>query len=267
MSPDHLVFFSSYIERETGIIYSDSNLYQLKARLDELIRKESLKDLEDLQSKLVCAGNEIIHRKLIDLATNNETHFFRDPSFFEGIIAFLEKEILPQNPTEIRIWSAASSTGQEALSVAMTLEQYGQRRQLPPYKILATDICERVLTKCKSHFYTEFETTRGMSPAIRQQFFTPVEGGWKVNDRIAQKVSFDFNNLIRPTVTGSFHLILCRNVLIYQTVDRKKEVVRHLFKQLAPKGGLILGVGETLLGVSDEAPPKLFGNVAFYQAT
>jgi chemotaxis protein methyltransferase CheR len=265
MSHDILKYFSQYIERETGIVYQDSNFYQLQSRLDDIIKVEKISGIEELYRLFQGAVNPFLRQKLLDIATNNETLFFRDPSFFNAISDFVVTNILPYAPSEIKIWSAASSTGQEAISIAIILEELARKVALPPVSILATDISEKALAKAKSGFYTDFEVQRGLSEERKIQHFTKTEYGWQLKPAIHNKITFRYNNLTRSTVRGPFHIILCRNVLIYQKVECKKGVVQNLLCQLDTHGGLMLGVGESLLGILDDISPQMMGNVPFYK--
>lgn len=267
MSPDPVEYFARYIEKETGILFQGTNLYQLVTRLEELVKQENLGSVEELARKFFTAGgpSSQLRERLLDRSTNNETLFFRDPAFFKAIENFILTEILLNDPKEIRIWSAASSTGQEALSVAMTLEELSARIPLPPFRIVATDISHRALAKAQSGVYSDFEVRRGLDVAKKERFFGPHPEGWQVRPSLQAKISYSFNNLIRSSVTEKFHLILCRNVLIYQSVEQKKLVVNQLFEQLEADGGLLLGVGETLLGVREKIQPTMVGSVIFYR--
>ncbi len=265
MSHEILKFFSQFIERETGIVYQESNLYQLQSRLEEIVKLEKLEGLNELHRIFLGTVNPFLRQKLLDISTNNETLFFRDPSFFAAISDFIIKDVLPSAPSEIKIWSAASSTGQEAISIAITLEELAKKRALPPFSILGTDISEKALAKAKSGFYTEFEVQRGLSDERKNQYFSKSELGWQLKPQIQSKISFRYNNLTRSTVKGPFHIILCRNVLIYQKVECKKGVVQNLLSQLDMHGGLMLGVGESLLGILDDVSPQMMGNVPFYK--
>ena len=267
MSHEILKFFSNFIERETGIVYQDSNLYQLQSRLEEIVKMEKLEGLNDLHPIFQGTVNPFLRHTLLALSTNNDTLFFRDPSFFAAISDFIIKDVLPTAPSEIKIWSAASSTGQEAISIAITLEELAKNRAFPPFSILATDISEKALAKAKSGFYTDFEVQRGLSDERKNQYFTKTELGWQLKPQIQSKISFRYNNLTRSTVKGPFHIILCRNVLIYQKPECKKGVVQNLLTQLDTNGGLMLGVGESLLGIMDDVSPHMMGNVPFYKLT
>lgn len=266
MSLELIKFFANYIEKETGIIYSDTNVYQLQSRLEEICKHFNLASLTELHQEFAkVIPNPAYKQKLLDHATNNETLFFRDVAFFSALENYLLREVLLDMPDEIRIWSAASSTGQEALSVAMTLEEMSARVPLPPYSIIATDISEKALNKARSGFYNDFEVMRGLSDERKHRFFNREKDGWQVKSHLLSKIKFNYNNLIRPTVGGEFHIVLCRNVLIYQKVEVKKTIADYLLRQLAPTGALLLGVGETLLGINNDVDMVLTGNVIFYR--
>ena len=268
MSHNSIEFFAKYIEKETGIVFQDINLYQLKTRLEEIVEREKAGSVDQLcakfQMSLVDSG---LKQRLLDHSTNNETLFFRDPAFFSGIENFIIKEVLPHHPKEIKIWSAAASTGQEALSVAMVLDELSKKIFLPPVSIMATDLSRRAINRAKSGIYNDFEVRRGLSDERRNNYFTKESDGWHVKPSIHQKIKFDYNNLIQSTVNESFHLILCRNVLIYQKVEMKKMVIESLYRQLDNNGGILLGVGETLLGIRENVESSMIGNVIFYKKT
>ncbi len=259
-------YFSGLIERETGIVYLESNIFQLKMRLEEFCRVEKISSVDQLarmfQEQTIQPDQR---QRLIDTATNNETLFFRDPKYFTSIEQFLKDEVINSDPREIRIWSAASSTGQEALSVAMTLDQLSKKTPMPNFSILATDICDKALKKCKSGLYTDFEIKRGLSEDKREQYFRKEGDLWKAKADILSKIRYTYNNLIRSSVYDTFHIILCRNVLIYQKVEMRKTVVDTLFLQLEDNGALLLGAGETLVGIREDVKTEHIDGVSFYK--
>jgi chemotaxis protein methyltransferase CheR len=266
MSHSSIDFFSKYIERETGIVFQDNNLYQLETRLEEIVKFEKIASIQEYALKFQnMTASNAEKQRLLDHATNNETLFFRDPSFFKAIAEFIKAEILPAKPADIKIWSAAASTGQEALSVAIVLHELSQKMGLPPFSIVATDISEKAINKAKSGVYSDFEVMRGLSEERKMKYFTKQSDGWHVNQNIHSKIKFGINNLIRPQVNSTFDLILCRNVLIYQKVEMKKIAVEGLYRQLEPNGAILLGVGETMLGIRDQVHTTMFGNVFFYR--
>jgi chemotaxis protein methyltransferase CheR len=266
MWPNPIDYFSGLIERETGIVYSESNIFQLKMRLEEFCRVEKISSVDQLaklfQEKSIQPEQA---QRLFDMATNNETLFFRDPKYFTSIEQFIKDDVLKTDPREIKIWSAASSTGQEALSVAMTLDQLSKKIPMPSFSILATDICDKALHKCNSGLYTDFEIKRGLSEDKREQYFRKEGDLWKAKPEIFSKIRYSYNNLIRSSVYDTFHIILCRNVLIYQKVEMRKAVVDTLFLQLEVSGALLLGAGETLVGIREDAKTEQIDGVSFYK--
>lgn len=258
-------FFAKFIEKETGIVYSEHNYYQLKMRLDELCLEEKISSLDELLFRFERGEEGYLRRVLLDVATNNETLFFRDPKFFDAMKEFILNEISKNNPKEIKVWSAAASTGQEALSVAILLDELFLRGDIPQYSITATDISERAISKCKSGLYTDFEVSRGLSIERRNKYFENRGEMWKVKNNLTDHIKFGFNNLIKSSIFETFHLILCRNVLIYQKVEQKKVVLSNLFHQLEPRGAILLGAGETMIGLNDNVYSDIFGEISFYR--
>lgn len=264
MSREIFDYFARYIERETGINYADSNMYQLQSRLEEMSKNEKL-TIEELYLKFANGTSGFLRQKLVDIATNNETSFFRDPSYFKVMSQYLIDEILPFRPSSLNIWSAASSTGQEAISIAITLDELSDKVDLPPWKITGTDICQKALSRCAELTYSDFELMRGMSPERKDKYFSPHNGVWRAKDQIRNHLQFFQNNLISSAVPGPFDLVFCRNVLIYQKVSSKKQILNTLIGTLNARGALLLGVGETLVGVTDDVKSLFCSGVVLYK--
>lgn len=252
-----LKFFSAYIEKEVGIIYAEHNAFQLKNRLEEickLVGEPNVSSLYKLAQKGITGS---FKQLLVDIATNNETSFFRDPRVFKAI----EETILPglfelyKDGEKMRIWSAASSTGQEAVSVAILLEEAKLKLKRGfDFHITGSDISERALAKARDGLYSQLEVQRGLPAALMIKYFTKDERDrWAVRPAIRQKMDFKKQNLKDSFAdAGQFGLILCRNVLIYQNVESKKEIICRITKQLMPGGFLVMGSGESLIGLSQD---------------
>jgi chemotaxis protein methyltransferase CheR len=251
-----LPFFAKYIETNLGIVYAEHNYFQLENRLEEIAKKLSIASLEALYdtAKKGIAGD--LKALLLDTATNNETSFFRDPKIFRAI----ETAILPQfvekygKTQKLLIWSAASSTGQEALSTAILINEWSKKNNTNlSFSILATDISERVLEKAKTAQYTQLEVQRGLPAPLMIRYFKKVDNDkWEASADLKKNIEYRKMNLKEDfAFASSFHIILCRNVLIYQKVESKIEIVKRLTDNLADDGYLILGSGESLLGIAD----------------
>ena len=268
MNPMLIDFFANYIKEQLGIVYERGNYYQLEKRLEELARSENCASIEELALKARNGISGNFKTKLLDLATNNETSFFRDPKIFE----MLEKEVFPHfirhKMHEIRVWSAACSFGQEIYSVLMLQQElaFGARPEIREF--VATDISEKALKKATEGIYNHVEMGRGLTPHLQNKFFNPARepNHWQVKVDLRRKVQFKSQNLLDPfSHLGKFDLILCRNVLIYQTVDKKTNIIDRLYDQLTDNGILVMGVGESMIGLSTKFEQLTFGSVSIYR--
>jgi len=265
ISKEVLKFFAAYIERELGIVYSDANFFQLESRLHQ-IAKLMNKKIEDV---LVTNYNQIygdFKKLLLDTATNNETSFFRDKAMFKSlvknILPGLCKDKAPGQP--IRIWSAACSTGQEPYTLAMALNEELIKENIPGFQILGTDFSETALNRARSGTYSQLEVQRGLPATHLVKYFSQVEDKWKVNSLLQKNINFQaFNLLTKWSITGPFDLIFCRNVLIYQKIESRKDIINRLYDYLSPTGFLILGATESMMGLSDKFESVLFEGAAF----
>lgn len=264
-----LNYFSRYIEREVGIIYNSENLYQLEMRLNEALKVMEINSLFDLYKCIETQHPSFNKQLFIDLATNNETSFFRDPRIFQALESVFQKMIdeLIQNKESLKIWSAATSTGQEPISITILLEELLSKSKMSlDYSLLCSDISQRVLNRAKEGLYSDLEVARGLSPAMLQKYFLPDHGNFKVHPQIMQHLKFLRHNLKNSHQhLGKFHFIFCRNVLIYQKVESKKEIIDRLTDSLYAGGYLVLGAGESLLGLSDQFQQEVVNGSVFYR--
>lgn len=259
MSHDEILkFFAKYIESELGIIYAEHNNFQLQNRLEEIAKLTGAPTLDSLYEQQARTGiSGSFKQLLLDVATNNETSFFRDPKVFRAI----EERILKNHSSlvapgeKLRAWSAASSTGQEALSIAIMVTEFNEKNQSAiEMKILGSDISERVLGRAHSGTYSQLEVQRGLpAPYLVKYFRKDDQDLWHASPALTKLLEFKKLNLKSPfSFSEKFHFILCRNVLIYQNVDGKKDILGRITANLMPGGYLVLGAGESLLGLSEE---------------
>jgi chemotaxis protein methyltransferase CheR len=270
LNSDQLGFFAKYIEAETGIVYSETNFYQLESRLESISKSMSLESVQELWSHCRDGINGLTKQVILDTATNNETQFFRDKKVFDAFEKFCLPAILEMDPNlkEYKIWSAACSTGQEPYSLGMISSEMVSRDKITRMKIDATDFSERVLEYAKRGVYSQLEAQRGLPTQLLLKYFEKRDDDtWCLKAGITEKVSFSRLNLLGawPAKSYLYDVILCRNVLIYQSVENKKKVIQKLAKALRPKGFLILGGAETLIGLSDEFDQVSSCNAVFYQ--
>lgn len=255
MLPRELIqFFTQLIKKELGIVYQANNEFQLEARLDEIARHLKMNDVSELWSACRNGVPPETMKAIADLITNKETSFFRDMKAFHS----LRDTIIPQlcykgRILPVRIWCAATSFGQEPYTLSMILNEYAAKSGAPiAYEIMATDISRVALDRAKRGVYSQLEVQRGLPAAYLLKYFSRVENDqWQINDALKKCISFQRQNLIEPFVNlGQFDLVLCRNVLIYQPVENKIDIIRRIAAMLKPGGYLLLGSAETLVGLS-----------------
>ena len=265
-----LKFFAHYIEKKLGIIYEDHNYYQLQNRLEELGLLLGKKDIQELYQVCQNGVPSSVEILLLDLATNNETSFFRDMKVFKAVESHIlskYKSGLVKDGDTLQFWSAASSTGQEPLSLAIMLtELISQNGMKINFEIQATDISERVLQKAKQGIYSNLEVQRGLPINYLVKYFTKIdESKWQIKPQISKHVHFTKLNLKEKfSLDKKNDFIFCRNVLIYQNVESKIAIINHMTQFLKESGVMVLGSGESLIGLSSSFDLQNIDNAVIY---
>ncbi|KLV05893.1 chemotaxis protein CheR [Photobacterium aquae] len=248
--------FCRFLEGQCGIVLGDSKQYLVRSRLSPLLSRFSLPSLSELLQLVISGRNRDLRVAAVDAMTTNETLWFRDTYPF----TVLADKILPElaaNKRPLKVWSAASSSGQEPYSIAMTvLETQGRRPGMLTggVQITATDISQTMLDTCRVGAYDNLALSRGLSPERRRMFFEDNgDGRMKVNDKVKRMVNFRPQNLKDSyALLGKFDIIFCRNVLIYFSPEMKAKVLNQMAASLNPGGYLLLGASESLTGLSDK---------------
>lgn len=263
-----LMYFADYIEKEVGILYGQENAYQLENRLLEICKSLNIPSLDALLEKVKNEGLFGLSKDLLlDTATNNETSFFRDPKIFKAFEKFIVPECM-KNLKKIKTWSVASSFGQEPYSLAMILQQLADEKLVPAdSSIYTTDVSHKALKRVNEGTYSHLEVQRGLSASYLIKYFDKVDGdSWQLKPAIRAKVQSKHMNLLSVSgVPGPFQVIFCRNVLIYQTEIKKREIVENLSRHLETGGFFVMGAAESLYGLSDRFNQVVAEGAVFYQ--
>ncbi len=202
--------FSRFLESQCGIVLGDSKQYLVRSRLSPLVTKFNLASLSDLLRNVVTGRNRELRIAAVDAMTTNETLWFRDSYPF----SVLSDKLLPEvaeKKRPIKIWSAASSSGQEPYSMAMTVLETQSKRpgMLPSVSITATDISASMLDMCRAGVYDNLALGRGLSPERRRTFFEDADDGrMKIKDNVKRLVNFRPQNLME-----SYALALVSSIL------------------------------------------------------
>lgn len=247
LSPENYRFLQQEIRRDCGVVLDDDKYYLFESRLAPVLREANITTLNELCAQLRSRLHPDLSRKVMEALTTNETFFFRDMAPFRA----LQTQLLPTlvmelgSSTQLRIWSAAASSGQEAYSIAMLLRELNIQDRAE--SILGTDISEQVLDYAKEARYLQFEVNRGLPDEYLAKYFKRDGFCWRLNDEVrnmAQFCKFDLRQ--NTSALGHYHIIFCRNVLIYFDIETKNKIIRQLVNSLATGGYLILGAAESI---------------------
>ena len=246
-----------------GLVYEHSRINLgpdkrelVSARLGKRLRATNLPTVSDYCQFLKAQhdGEELSH--LIDAISTNHTFFFREIQHFDFLCNTILPEMILRNKQErwpkFTVWSAASSSGEEPYSIAMTLDE--NLGATWPWHIEATDISNRILDKARAGIYRE-ETVRKLEPVrVRRHFLRghgPQSGNYRVKPALQAGIAFQHLNLLEgpPPFDHLFHVIFCRNVMIYFDRPTQEELVQKLTRQIVPGGYLFVGHSESLTGI------------------
>jgi len=250
--------FATLLKSRSGLVIGPDKLYLLETRLAPILKREQLRDLAMLADRLRAPNAEALIRQVVEAMTTNESFFFRDDKPFQHFRTQALPRLLAARPAgaPLRVWSAASSSGQEAYSIAMILTEcrasIGDRR----IEIVGTDLARDQLTRARDGLYTQFEVQRGLPVQMLMRYFRKEESGWRISEAIRSMVQYKEWNLLgdlRPL--GQFDVVFCRNVLIYFDQPTKAKVLDAVARQMPADGLLYLGGAETVLGITSRFAP------------
>ncbi len=214
---------------------------QMKRRIDTLITKNNIKTY-DVYIKTIKEDAKMFD-EFVNYLTINVSEFYRNPEQWE----LLEKEVFPKiistSGKNLKIWSAACSTGDEPYSLVMALSKFLPLNQI---KIIATDIDKQVLHKAQVGLYNA-KSVAGVPKEFLNKYFTKIGMSYQISDEIKQRVEFKQHNLLKDPYPSGCNLIVCRNVLIYFTEDAKDEIYKKFHDALAKDGILFIGSTEQIM--------------------
>jgi chemotaxis protein methyltransferase CheR len=250
-------FLRKLLKERSGLDLSSDKQYLVESRLIPLARRGGLAGIAELVAKIK-SGSDALTVEVVEAMTTNETFFFRDKIPFDH----LREAILPAllqaraNRRSLRIWCAASSTGQEPYSIAMCLKEFGPALAGWRVEIVATDLSQAVLEKARTGIFSQFEVQRGLPIQMLVKYFTQIGELWQLNADIRAMVQHRQLNLLQDfSHLGTFDVVFCRNILIYFDQDTKVGIFDRLAKMLEPDGVLALGAAESVVGISDAFKP------------
>jgi chemotaxis protein methyltransferase CheR len=257
VTPLDYEFLRKLLRERSGLDLSSDKQYLVESRLIPLARKVGLAGIAELVQKIK-SGAEVLTSEVVEAMTTNETFFFRDKIPFDHLRETILPELLQARASRrsLRIWCAASSSGQEPYSIAMCLKEMGAALAGWRIEILATDLSQGVLDKSRAGIFSQFEVQRGLPIQMLVKHFTQAGELWQINADIRAMIQHRQLNLLQDfSHLGTFDVIFCRNVLIYFDQDTKAGIFNRLARVLEPDGFLLLGAAETVVGLTDTFKP------------
>ena len=269
MSEETYNQFRALIYEQTGISFQDNQKYLLESRLLPRLKEHKLASYEAYYHYLrfdTYRDKEL--SSLYELITTNETYFYRDIPQLENFMKTIVPALMEANKVskQIRIWSAACSTGDEPYTLAIMMLEH-----LPlagwNVEILGTDINDAVLAQAKSGMY-EAHTLRHVPAALKRKYFVEQKGRFDLTPAVKGRVKFMNLNLYdrpRLKLVRGIDAVLCRNCLIYFDDKAKLQIVTDLQASLKPNGYLVIGFSESLTGMGNLFRPIQTGRSVVYQ--
>lgn len=254
-----------FIYDKSGIFIPDAKKYLIEKKLVPRIQERNLSGFDDYYNfiRYSPGGDELA--KLFDVITTNETYFFREPQQLEVFSETIAPGIVqPKAVKDIRLWSAACSTGEEPYTLAMLLTE---KRICSRLEIIASDISGAVLESAQKGAYGSY-SLRNVPEAYLKKYFRSASWAHEVDPEIKSAVKFMHVNLMdesRMRVIREMDVIFCRNVLIYFDDKAKQKAVSLLYDSLKPGGWLFIGTSESLHSVTRAFKPVVMNKVVVYQ--
>jgi chemotaxis protein methyltransferase CheR len=239
------------IHDRTGLFFDDSRMDALLEKLEPLALESGCQSFLEYYYTLKDNTNSQWDKAWEALSVQ-ETYFWREMSQIDALTQVVAPERLRKLSVPLRIWSAACATGEEPYTIAMALVEAGLG--LASIEITGSDASPNALKKAKAAVYRE-KSFRALPLPLRQKYFSPVEGGWKLSDDIARRVTFRRVNLFEPGEVAPLawaHVIFCRNVFIYFSRHSVRQTVATIALRMPPGGHLFVGAAESLLKMTTD---------------
>ena len=250
-------YFKKEILSLTAIDLNSYKEKQMKRRIDTLISKHKIAGYDKYVQGL--RTDQTLFEEFVNYITINVSEFYRNPEQWKLMDQQVIPELIKKFGKNLKIWSAACSTGDEPYSLVMALSKH---LPLNNIKIFATDLDKQVIAKAKLGLYSS-KSVLAVPDDLKKKYFTQVGGSYKISDEIKARVEFKEHNLLKDTYPTDYHLIVCRNVLIYFTEEAKEEVFRKYFRTLASGGVLFIGSTEQIINYKEIGYERK--NSFFYQ--
>lgn len=268
LTPRQFELFRDFIYRHSGIRMDVSKISLATNRIRRRVKANQLAGFEEYYKFIVSSAGADELEHFLDAVTTNETHFFRTPQHFDWFKTEFVNDLLSRDrqgdrPRQIRVWSAACSTGEEAYSLAICLWENSLRLKDWKLSVVGTDISERVIKEARQAVYKQRAVEEVEPARLKRHFDHSAEAGtYTIRPHVRDLVTFARHNLMLPMRMPQFDCIFIRNVLIYFDRQSKATVIEQLVRALNRGGYLVVGPSE---GVYDMLEPLTKRSTFLYQ--
>ncbi|MFQ5427416.1 MAG: CheR family methyltransferase [Thermodesulfobacteriota bacterium] len=274
VSVETFVLFRDLIYKRCGISLSESKRYLIETRLSGRLAAMKLKSFEDYYYYLIYDKNkEAEMNRLIGCMVTNETSFYRDRPQLDGFINGVIPDVIKRRERDVikdlRVWSSASSTGEEPYTLAMMMMEKGLHLKGWRISVIGSDISDGVLHSARRATYEGY-ALRNVPDVVKKKYFFKTNENYSVVKKVKDSVSFKKINMMDRKAMGSIKsvdVVFCRNVLIYFDDQSRKAVLTHLYDSLRPGGYLFLGFSESLNNLTRLFTPVKMGHTLVYKKT
>lgn len=239
------------LEGRTGQQLTMSRRWRIETALSALLRERGIASLDELITILVMGKEPSLSQQVVEALLNNETYFFRDRGPFDVLQLHALPELAQrrEKSKRLRLWSIGCSTGQEVYSLAMLFAEAPEQWRGWTIDILGTDVSTSCIDRARSGTFSQFEIQRGLGINQMIRWFEEVADGWRAVEALRRSVRFQVHNLLEQAPhPGDFDIVLCRNVLLYLSPEKKTLAFDRIAGAMAEDGWLMLGAGETVIG-------------------
>jgi chemotaxis protein methyltransferase CheR len=241
------IYLREVVFQHSQNVLETSHDHLFQSRLVSLLHRHGMSRLDELVRLMRSSKSSELERSVAEAMTINETSFFRDSRSFD----LLRTDVLPKliearrTTRRLRLWSAASSTGQEAYSLAILIREHFPQLSGWGLRIEGTDICAEVVQRARQGRYHRIEMNRGLPARILVRYFNHVGEDWIVKAEIAELCNFRQANLCAPLpFQERFDAIFLRNVMLYFSQETRRTLLAAMHRLIAPDGYLFLGSAE-----------------------
>lgn len=265
ISAENFHYVRHLLQHEAAIVIENGKEYLVETRLASVAQRHRFVDVNALIDALRqhAPGPRHLHYETVDALTTNETYFFRDLDPFDALREHVIPRFQARHPgAPLMMWSAASSTGQEAYSLAMLMAEHFPDL---PSRILGTDLSRTVIARAQAGVYNQIEVNRGLPARLLVRYFQLQEGAWRIGNSIRARVDFREMNLAGTwPELPRMDIVFLRNVMIYFDLGTRQRILQQVKRVLAPGGLLVLGGAETTMTIDPAFHPVTFGKATFY---